>query len=60
MKNSVVLAGIAATAAALLAGAAVFIFSGAYNVATTSQRLQPIHTILETTMGSRYAGVPAA
>lgn len=50
MKNSVVLAGIVATAAATLAGVAAFIFSGAYNVAATSPHLQPIYTLLETTM----------
>jgi mono/diheme cytochrome c family protein len=50
MKYSVALAGLVATAAATLAGAAVFVFSGAYNVAATSQHLQPIHTLLETTM----------
>ena len=50
MKNSVVLAGIVATATASLAGAAAFIFSGAYNVAATSQHLQPIYTLLRTTM----------
>ena len=37
-------------AAAVVAGAVVFVFSGAYNVAATSQHLQPIHTLLETTM----------
>ena len=50
MKNSIVLAGVVATAAATLAGAAAFIFSGAYNVAATSQHVQPIYTLLETTM----------
>jgi mono/diheme cytochrome c family protein len=50
MKYSVALAGVVATAAATLAGAVLFIFSGAYNVAATSQHLQLIHTLLETTM----------
>ena len=50
MKNSIVLAGVVATAAAILAGAAAFVFSGAYNVAATSQHVQPIYTLLGTTM----------
>ena len=50
MKNSVVLAVVVAAAAAAVAGAGLFVFSGAYNVAATSQHLQPIHTLLETTM----------
>ena len=50
MKNSVVLAGVVAAAAAVVAGAVVFVFSGAYNVAATSQHLQPIYTLLETTL----------
>ena len=50
MKNSVALAGVVAVAAAVVAGAVVFVFSGAYNVAATSQHLQPIYTLLETTM----------
>ena len=44
------MAALAALALAGLAGAAVFVVSGAYNVAATSQHLQPIHTLLEFTM----------
>ena len=50
MKYPVALAGVVAAAAAVLAGAGLFVFSGVYNVAATSQHLQPIHTLLETTM----------
>jgi len=36
--------------AAALAGAGLVVYSGIYNVGATSQHLQPVHSLLETTM----------
>jgi mono/diheme cytochrome c family protein len=49
-KTTLVLTTVAALLGAALAGAAVVVYSGVYNVAATSQHLQPVHSLLETTM----------
>ena len=50
MRIAVALAVLAALAVAATAGAAVFVVSGAYNIAATSQHLQPVYSLLEFTM----------
>src|SRR5687768_5268701 len=51
MKNSTtVLATVAALLGAALAGAGVVVYSGVYDVSATSQHLQPVYSLLETTM----------
>lgn len=49
-KTTLVLSTAAAMLGAALAGAAIVVYSGIYNVAATSQHLQPVHSLLETTM----------
>ncbi len=49
-KTTLVLSTAAALLGAALAGAAMVVYSGIYNVAATSQHLQPVHSLLETTM----------
>ena len=49
-KSMLVLGTVAGLLAAALAGAAAVVYSGIYNVGATSQHLQPVHSLLETTM----------
>ncbi|MDO9359703.1 MAG: c-type cytochrome [Polaromonas sp.] len=49
-KSALVLTTVAAGLAAALAGAGFVVYSGIYNVGATSQHLQPVHSLLETTM----------
>jgi mono/diheme cytochrome c family protein len=49
-KSLLVLGTVAALAAAALLGAGLVVYSGVYDVGATSQHLQPVHTLLETTM----------
>jgi len=49
-KSTLVLATVAALLGAVLAGAGVVVYSGVYDVGATSQHLQPVHSLLETTM----------
>ncbi|MDO8388782.1 MAG: c-type cytochrome [Polaromonas sp.] len=49
-KPMLVLATLAALAAAALTGAALVIYRGIYDISATSQHLQPVHALLETTM----------
>ncbi|MCY7371159.1 MAG: c-type cytochrome [Polaromonas sp.] len=50
MRIAIAFAVLAALAVAGAAGGALFVFSGAYNVAATSQHLQPVADLLELTM----------
>ena len=54
MRKRTVLLAVAATTAALAAGGALgvaaVVYGGLYNVASTEQHLQPIHTLMETAM----------
>jgi len=54
MQKRTVLLAVAATTAALAGGAALVaaavVYGGLYNIASTDQHLQPIHTMLETAM----------
>jgi mono/diheme cytochrome c family protein len=49
-KTTLVLTKVAALLGAALAGAAIVVYGGIYNVGATSQHLQPVHSLLETTM----------
>lgn len=49
-KAALVLITTAALLAAALAGAGLVVYSGIYDVSATSQHLQPVHSLLETTL----------
>lgn len=49
-KTTLVLITVAALLGAALAGAAIVVYTGVYDVGATSQHLQPVHSLLETTM----------
>lgn len=49
-KTMLVLGTAAALLGAALAGAGLVVYSGVYDVGATSQHLQPVHSLLETTM----------
>lgn len=49
-KSTLVLTTVAALLGAALTGAGVVVYSGVYDVSATSQHLQPVHSLLETTM----------
>lgn len=49
-KTTLVLTTVAVLLGAALAGAGVVVYSGVYNVGATAQHLQPVHSLLETTM----------
>ena len=49
-KTTLVLSTVAALAGLALAAAGVVVYSGVYDVGATSQHLQPVHSLLETTM----------
>lgn len=49
-KSTVALATVAALLAAALAGAGVVVYGGVYDVSASSQHLQAVHSLLETTM----------
>ena len=49
-KTTLVLSTVAALFGAAVAGAGLVVYSGVYDVGATSQHLQPVHSLLETTM----------
>jgi mono/diheme cytochrome c family protein len=49
-KSTLVLTTVAALLGAALTGAGAVVYSGVYDVSATSQHLQPVHSLLETTM----------
>ncbi|MEO8022990.1 c-type cytochrome [Polaromonas sp.] len=49
-KSALVLTTVAALLGTALAGAGVVVYSGIYDISATSQHLQPVYSLLETTM----------
>jgi len=49
-KSTLVLTTVAALLGTALAGAGLMVYSGVYDVSASSQHLQPVHSLLETTM----------